>query len=89
MLYSIYAVIIENTLARKGFFKIIIFKQMKILTKYLRDSKEELSKVSWPSKEQTVNSTILVVAVSIAIAAFLGSIDYGMSRLLEYLLINF
>jgi preprotein translocase subunit SecE len=62
---------------------------MKALIKYLKNSREELAKVSWPSKEQTINSTILVVVVSVFIATFLGAIDYGLSRLLEYLLINF
>lgn len=62
---------------------------MNALVQYLRNSRQELRKVSWPTKQQTVNSTILVIAVSIAIAAFLGGADYGLNKLLEYLLANF
>ena len=59
---------------------------MNSIIKYIRDSKEELLKVTWPSKEKTINSTILVISVSIAIAAFLGGLDYGFNKLLEYVL---
>jgi preprotein translocase subunit SecE len=62
---------------------------MNSLIKYIRDSREELQKVTWPSKEKTINSTILVIVVSVAIAAFLGGLDYGFSKLLDYVLILF
>ena len=62
---------------------------MNAIVQYLRNSRQELRKVSWPKKEQTINSTILVIAVSVAIAAFLGGADYGLSALLEYLLAAF
>ncbi len=62
---------------------------MNTLVQYIRDAREELSKVSWPSREQTTNSTVLVVAVSIVIAAFLGAADYGLNKLLEFLLAAF
>jgi preprotein translocase subunit SecE len=46
------------------------------LTSYVREARQELGKVLWPSKRTITNHTILVVAVSIAIAAFIGAIDY-------------
>jgi len=62
---------------------------MKAIIKYLRESKQELAKVTWPTKQQTINSTIMVIAISIGIAAFLGGADYGLNKLLEFLLANF
>ncbi|MDP1709357.1 MAG: preprotein translocase subunit SecE [Candidatus Komeilibacteria bacterium] len=62
---------------------------MNSIVKYLQDSKAELKKVNWPSKEETTNSTILVIIVSIGVAAFLGAIDYGLNKLLEFLLQRF
>jgi preprotein translocase subunit SecE len=62
---------------------------MKALVQYLRNSRQELRKVTWPTRQKTTNSTILVIAVSIAIAAFLGAADYGLSNLLEYLIATF
>ena len=62
---------------------------MNTIIKYLQDSRQELRKVSWPSKQETTNSTLLVIGVSLAVAAFLGAIDYGLNRLLEFLLQRF
>lgn len=62
---------------------------MNILVQYIQDAREELSKVSWPSRQQTTNSTVLVVAVSVAVAVFLGAADYGLNKLLEFLLATF
>jgi len=62
---------------------------MNQITQYLRNSRQELAKVTWPTKEQTINSTTMVIIVSIGIAAFLGGADYGLNRLLEFLLENF
>lgn len=62
---------------------------MNAILKYIQDSRQELKKVSWPSRQQTTNSTLLVVAVSVAVAALLGALDYGLNRLLEFLLQRF
>lgn len=46
-----------------------------------------MMKVNWPTKKQTVNYTILVIAVSAVVAAFLGGLDYGFSTILrEYII---
>jgi len=62
---------------------------MNSIAKYLQDARLELRKVSWPSKQETTNSTMLVIGVSVAVAAFLGAIDYGLNKLLEFLLQRF
>ncbi len=53
------------------------------LTQYLKDSKAELKKVVWPSKEQTRNHTLMVIGISLALAVFLGAIDYLLNKILE------
>jgi preprotein translocase subunit SecE len=53
---------------------------------YLKDAKAELKKVKWPTKKQAINSTILVIIVTIATGAFLGALDYGFSQVFAYLL---
>jgi len=45
------------------------------LMRYLRESRIELRKVSWPTREQTTNLTIVVVVVCLVLAAFLGGLD--------------
>lgn len=36
----------------------------------------EAKKVDWPSRQQTLNYTILVICVFAAVAAFLGILDF-------------
>lgn len=43
----------------------------------------ELRRVTWPTREETVRLTIIVIAVSVAVGAFLGVVDIGFSRLMS------
>jgi len=58
------------------------------LTNYIRDSRLELKKVSWPTKKTTTNYTLLVLGVSISMAIFLALIDYLSSLGIEKLIIR-
>lgn len=42
---------------------------------YLQQVKLELSKVTWPKRQTTLNMTILVLTVSIIMGFYLGAID--------------
>ena len=53
------------------------------LVQYIKDSKSELKKVTWPSRKEVVNHTLLVIAFSLAMAIFLGAIDFGLSELVK------
>lgn len=55
------------------------------LARYLRDARIELKKVNWPSREQTVNLTIVVCVVCVAIALFLGGVDFLFASLVKAL----
>lgn len=55
-------------------------------TNYFREAYEELKKVSWPSRQQTFKDTLVVIGVSLAVAAFLGALDLGLSAGLEKLI---
>jgi preprotein translocase subunit SecE len=35
-----------------------------------------MKKVTWPTKKETYNYTVLVIAISLIVAAFLGALDY-------------
>ena len=43
---------------------------------FLKDVKVELSKVSWPTREQTIQYTLVVLGLSLFIAIFLGAWDF-------------
>ena len=42
---------------------------------FFLEAKAEMLKVNWPTKKQTVNYTLLVIAVSVVVAGFLGGLD--------------
>jgi len=48
--------------------------------------KEELGKVAWPSREQTIRYTILVILVAVAVGLFLGGLDYILTAFTAFLL---
>lgn len=56
---------------------------MNKLAQYIQDSRAELKKVVWPSKKETRNHTLMVIGISLAVAAFLGLVDYGLNLLLK------
>lgn len=56
---------------------------------FLKEVKEELNKVVWPTREQTIRYTILVIAVAVAVGVFLGGFDYLLTLLTAFLLENF
>lgn len=52
---------------------------MNKLVSYLKEVRLELAKVNWPTREQTVRYTAVVIAVSLGVAVFLGALDYVFS----------
>lgn len=56
-------------------------------TSYIQESRQELKKVNWPSRQETIRLTIIVIGVSIGLAAFLGIVDFGLRYILEIFLI--
>lgn len=53
---------------------------------YFREVKVELTKVTWPSKKQTIGSTIVVIVFVFIISLFLGVVDVGLSSLVQLIL---
>ena len=53
---------------------------------FLREVKVELKKVTWPSRKQTIGSTIVVLILAMIISLFLGVVDMGLSGLIRVIL---
>lgn len=51
------------------------------IVRYFKETRAELRKVTWPSRQETIRLTAIVLAVTIAMAAFLGLVDYAFTRL--------
>jgi len=45
---------------------------------------DELKKVSWPTKQETVRLTMVVVFISLIIGLYIGIIDVLLTRALEF-----
>ena len=45
------------------------------ITRYLRETWAELKKVRWPTRQEAQNLTLVVLAVTIGMAAILGLLD--------------
>lgn len=46
------------------------------ITNYVRESFQELNKVTWPTKNQAVRLTIIVLSFCLVFAAFLAGVDF-------------
>ncbi len=53
---------------------------------FLREVKVELKKVTWPTRKQTMGSTVVVIILVMIISLFLGVVDAGLSSLLRLVL---
>ncbi len=47
---------------------------MKLMS-FIREARAELKRVTWPSRQQVWYSTLVVVAVTFLVAAYLGIVD--------------
>lgn len=46
------------------------------LKSFLKESRQEFQHVNWPTRSETIRMVIVVIFVSLLVAAFLGAIDY-------------
>jgi len=53
---------------------------------FLTGSKVELKKVTWPTPKQTLASTSVVIIVVIIVSAFLGIVDFGLTKVVKLVL---
>ncbi len=59
---------------------------MNKITTYLQESLAEMKKVTWPTKKETYNYTLLVIGISIGTALFLGLLDYLFSSGFQFII---
>jgi preprotein translocase subunit SecE len=53
------------------------------IVNYIKETRAEMGHVNWPTRQQTIRFTILVILVSLAVAILLGVSDYVFSQLLK------
>ncbi|MFZ1684138.1 MAG: preprotein translocase subunit SecE [Candidatus Zixiibacteriota bacterium] len=53
------------------------------LQKYLKETAGELRKMTWPTKDELIGSTVVVIVTSLIIAVFIGIVDWALSSLVK------
>jgi preprotein translocase subunit SecE len=61
-------------------------KQQSGIRRFYRESIGELRKVTWPTRQEATNLTIIVVFVTFGMSAFLGIVDFLFTRLFALIL---
>jgi len=56
------------------------------LIKFIKESKVELGKVTWPTRKQAIRYTLIVIGISIITAIVLGSLDFILSKCIQILI---
>ena len=58
------------------------------ISRSIKEIYAELGRVTWPTKEETIRLSIIVVSISIVIGLFLGVIDMGFSKIIAFFIYN-
>jgi preprotein translocase subunit SecE len=59
---------------------------MKKVWVFLQEVRNELKKISWPSRKEVIGATTVVIVTTLFMGLFLGVIDLILSRAVELLL---
>lgn len=45
------------------------------VSKFLQEVRSELKKVNWPTREETIRFTFVVIVISVLVAVYVGALD--------------
>ena len=68
---------------KKGDEGVSIFKGIGKAGQFLRESKNELKRVKWPTRKELLASTAVVIVFSLIVAFFLGLVDFGLIKIIK------
>ena len=61
-------------------------KKSNPVIRYLRETRAELKKVTWPTRQEATKLTIIVLIVVAFMSALLGTLDYIFSRVMGFII---
>lgn len=50
---------------------------------YIKESRQELSKVIWPNRDQTIRFTLVVIFTSLVVGAYVAGLDAIFTKIAE------
>ena len=58
------------------------------LISFFQEARQELARVNWPTRQETIRLTATVVGISLLFAVFLGALDFAFADLLKLILLR-
>ena len=58
---------------------------VKKISNYFSEIRQELSKVSWPSREELYGSVVVVIVLCLILSIFIYGVDMGLNSLLSFI----
>ena len=56
------------------------------IREFVQEVLAEFRKVTWPGRQELINSTTIVIVVTVVLAFFLGGVDIALSKVVERIL---
>ena len=56
------------------------------IREFVQEVLAEFRKVTWPSRQELINSTTIVIVVTVVLAFFLGVVDISLTKVVERIL---
>ncbi len=53
---------------------------------FVRETRDELRKVTWPTRNEVVRLTLVVISVSVIVGVYIGGLDFVFTKLLQFIL---
>ncbi|HUS60492.1 MAG TPA: preprotein translocase subunit SecE [Nevskiaceae bacterium] len=53
---------------------------------YLKEVKTEMQRVSWPTRQEAIRLTLIVVGVSVVVAALIGGFDFLFTKMMAVII---
>lgn len=61
----------------------VLLPGMNTLSNFLKEARQELLRVNWPSRKETVRLTVIVIGLSLGFSVFLGLADFLFTAVLK------
>jgi preprotein translocase subunit SecE len=59
---------------------------LKKILSFIKEAKAELKRVTWPGRQQVWYSTLIVIAFTLVVAAYLGLVDLALTGVFSRLI---
>jgi preprotein translocase subunit SecE len=57
-----------------------------VIRQFLKESRTELKKVTWPTPKQAIASSSVVIVITVIVSLALGFVDFGLAKIVRMIL---